>query len=154
MNKDYLKIIFITAFAVNLTACGLFQAPPPPTPNKISHNLSQATSGTIIYAVNLVPMDVPNPSQTKIVNTAAFRVSQTVLSGLNSAPIIKQDYIITGIYSNDGTTCQISWQAIYPDYASLEKNQGDLNIGTLLNNNSCNPKLGIKPGQLIEIVFK
>lgn len=154
MNKDYLKIIFITAFAVNLTACGLFQAPPPPTPNKISHNLSQATSGTIIYSVNLVPMDVPNPSQTKIVNTAAFRVSQTVLSGLNSAPIIKQDYIITGIYSNDGTTCQISWQAIYPDYASLEKNQGDLNIGTLLNNNSCNPKLGIKPGQLIEIVFK
>lgn len=154
MNKDYLKIIFITAFAVNLTACGLFQAPPPPTPNKISHNLSQATSGTIIYAVNLVPMDVPNPSQTKIVNIAAFRVSQTVLSGLNSAPIIKQDYIITGIYSNDGTTCQISWQAIYPDYASLEKNQGDLNIGTLLNNNICNSKLGIKPGQLIEIVFK
>lgn len=154
MNKYYTKIILLACMTINLSSCGLFQAPPPPTPNRITHNLNQATSGTIIYAINLVPMDVPNQSQPKIVNSAAFRVSQNVLSSLNSAVIIKQDYIITGVYSNDGTTCQISWQAIYPDYASLEKNQGDLNIGTLLNNNSCNPKFGIKPGQLIEIVFK
>lgn len=154
MKKNYTKLTFVSFMVITLSGCGLFQAPPPPTPIRINHNLSQATSGTIIYAINLVPMDVPNPSQTKIVNSAAFRVSQNVLSGLNSAPIIKQDYILTGVYSNDGTTCQVSWQAIYPDYTSLEKNQGDLNVGTLLNNNSCNPKLGIKPGQLIEVIFK
>jgi hypothetical protein len=154
MLKQTLKFTLLTGLSIGLNSCGLFQAPPPPTPSKITHNLSQSTSGTIIYAINLVPMDVPNPSQPKIVNTAAFRVTQNVLSGLNSAVIIKQDYIVTGVYSNDGTTCQISWQGIYPDYASLEKNHGDLGAGELLNNNSCNPKLGIPPGQLMQIIFK
>lgn len=121
MLKQTLKLTLLAGLSISLNSCGLFQAPPPPTPSKITHNLSQSTSGTIIYAINLVPMDVPNPSQPKIVNTAAFRVTQNVLSGLNSAVIIKQDYIVTGVYSNDGTTCQISWQGIYPDYASLEK---------------------------------
>ena len=154
MTKNSFKLILFTGASISLSSCGLFQAPPPPTPNRITHNLSQSTSGTVIYAVNLVPMGVPNPTQAKIVNTAAFRVTQNVLSGLNSAVIIKQDYIITGVYSNDGTTCQISWQGIYPDYTSLEKNHGDLGAGELLNNNSCNPKLGIPPGQLMQIIFK
>lgn len=149
-----MRKLIIIGIALIINGCGLFQAPPSPTPNTINQNLSRVTSGTIVNVVSLVPMDIPNPSQSKITNSAAFRVTDDIRDNLNAKVLISQNSLIVGVYTNDGKSCLVSWQAIYPDYRSLELNHGTLNIAELVNNTTCDPKSGISPGKLFHIVFK
>lgn len=139
---------------VTISSCGLFKKPDAPTPQKVTVRVDLLESGTVIHVVDLVPMDIPNPSQPKIVNTAAFRVTQDVRSIPGNLLVIPQNALITGFYSNDGKTCQVSWQAIYYDYRSLELNQSILGIADRAANSACDPKTGIKPGQAMDITFK
>jgi len=155
LPKTRVTNIFALAISVlGVSACGLFKAPPAPTPQKISVRVDLLESGTIIHVVDLVPMDVPNPTQPKVVNTAAFRVTHDVRSVPGNLLVIPQNALITGSYSNDGKTCQVSWQAIYYDYRSLELNQPILGVADRTLNNKCDPKLGIKPGEAMDITFK
>lgn len=140
--------------SIAISSCGLFQTPPPPTPQKMSININLLESGTIIQTVALVPMDVPNPSQPQVVNTAAFRVTQEVRSVPGNVLVIPQNALIKGFYSNNGKNCQVSWQAIYYDYRALELNQPLLSIANRTYNSNCDPKQGIKPGQQLTIKFK
>ncbi len=148
------KNFAISLSVISLSACGLFQAPPSPTPNRIYQNISRVESGTVVPTVALVPMDIPNPTQPKVVNTGAFRVTQDIRDTPSGAVLIPQNALVKGVYSNDGITCQISWQAIYNDYNAMEKNQVTLSIAELTQNTTCNPKLGIRPGQITNITFK
>ncbi len=144
----------LLATSLPLAACGLFGPAPGPTPGKLTGNLERVNSGTIVNVVSLVPMDIPNPSESVITNSAAFRVTNDVREYPNSSILIPQNALITGIYTNNGKTCSISWQAIYADYPALEKGQGSLAIAPLVKNTSCDPKAGIRAGQLMNITFK
>lgn len=144
----------LLATSLSLTACGLFGPAPGPTPGKLTGNLERVNSGTIVNVVSLVPMDIPNPSESVITNSAAFRVTNDVREYPNSSILIPQNALITGIYTNNGKTCSISWQAIYADYPALEKGQGSLAIAPLVQNTSCDPKAGIRAGQLMNITFR
>ncbi len=154
IKPNFINILAITACIVSISSCGLFQKPQAPTPQKISVRVDLLESGTVIHVVDLVPMDIPNPTQPKIVNTAAFRVTHDVRSVPANLLVIPQNALITGSYNNDGKTCQVSWQAIYYDYRSLELSQPILGIADRTFNSACDPKLGIKPGQAMDITFK
>lgn len=149
-----LTILFSVISAAGLAGCGLMHSPQAPTPQKVSLRIDLLESGTVIHAVDLVPMDIPNPSQSKIVNTAAFRITQDIRSIPANLLVLPQNALITGVYSNDGKTCQISWQEVYYDYRSLELNQSILSIGSRTANTPCDPKMGIRPGQAVEITLK
>ena len=153
MKSTYQKVVIGTTLL--LSGCGLFQTPPPPTPHKIGQNLARISPGSVINVVAMVPMDTPNPSQPKVVNSAAFRVADNVQAATpDKSILIPQNAFITGIYSNDGSSCQVSWQEVFQNYRTLETDQGALSIASLASNSSCDPKQGIHAGQLININFK
>lgn len=148
------RILSLLLITLQLTACGLFGPAPEPTPGKLASNLERINSGTIINVVSLVPMDIPNPSESAITNTTVFRVSNDLREYPNSSILIPQNALVTGIYTNNGKTCSISWQAIYANYTALEKGQGAMTIAPQVQNTSCDPKTGIRAGQLMNITFK
>lgn len=148
------KLFIITTLSAEIAGCGLFQAPPPIMPSRMNQNISRIASGTVVNTISLVPMDVPNPSQIKITNTAIFRVTDNVLSSPGSAVLIPQNALITGVYTNDGKSCIVSWQAVYANYSALEKNQAAISIAISTENTLCDPKVGIAVGQLAKVTFK
>jgi hypothetical protein len=152
MNKRTLSVSLLCLFS--LSSCGLFGAAPSTTPRRMSQDMALINPGTIVNVVSLVPMDTPNSAQSKIVNSAVFRVTEDVKGYPNTMTLIPQNALISGIYSNDGTTCHVSWQVIYADYSALEKNQGTMDIAPRVSNTSCDAKLGIRAGQLMNITFK
>jgi hypothetical protein len=144
------KFFSYSLLTLSLASCAFMS----PTPTKVTQNLQQVNPGTNVAVVALVPMEIPNPTQPKILNSTAFRVTQDVHGYPNTVILIPQNAIITGVYSNDGKVCQVSWQAVYHDYQALEKDQGALGVATMVNNTSCDPKLGIRPGQIMTMTFK
>lgn len=155
MKLNINKNFFILAASISsLAACSMFNSSSTNTPRRITQNISELGSGTIVPAVAIIPMDIPNPNQRKIVNTAAFRVAENVRSSPAGILLIPQNALVTGIYSNDGAACQIAWQSIYSDYQALEKNQPTISIAYFTKNTACNPKLGVRPGQMFNIIFK
>jgi hypothetical protein len=142
------------AGTILISSCGLFQAPSGPSPMVLNNNLTRVESGSKVSIISMIPNDIPNPSQAKVVNTTAFRVTDKLVSNPDGTVLIPQNAIISGVYSNDGTSCSISWQMIYNNYEAMEKNQAAMNIANKTENNSCNPKLGIRPGQLMQLIFK
>lgn len=144
------KIILYALLSLLLISCGFVSQPP----KQINQNLQRLPAGTRINVVALTPMDIPNQNQTTVVNSTAFRVTQDLRDPQNATLVIAKNGLISGVYTNDGKSCQISWQAVYNDYAALEQDQAALGIGPLVENNRCDPKLGIRPGQLFIITFK
>jgi hypothetical protein len=155
MKKYYLHSL-IFASTISLSACGLFNSSSSkPTPRAMNQDISLINTGTVVNAVSLVPLDIPNPSQPKVVNSAVFRVTEDIFNYPNTAAIlIPQNALVTGVYTNDGTICQISWQVIYADYAAMEQGYGALSIAPRVKNTTCDAKLGVRAGQLMNITFK
>jgi hypothetical protein len=151
-----MKIHYFLGLAGTLfiNSCGLFQAPPEPAPIVLNNHLNRIASGTKVSIISMLPNDVPNSTQAKIVNSTAFRVTEKVVSNSDGTILIPQNAIISGVYSNDGSNCVISWQMLFNDYAAMEKNQAAMNIATKVENNNCDPKLGLRPGQLMQLIFK
>ncbi len=137
-----------------ISSCGLFQAPPGPSPMALNKNLVRIESGTKLSIISMIPNDIPNSSQPKVLNSTIFRVTENLVSNPDSTILIPQNAIISGVYSNDGSSCKISWQMVFNNYKAMEKNQAALNIANKTVNNSCDPKLGLRPGQLMQIIFK
>lgn len=140
--------------STGLVGCGLFTAPPQPTPKQVTFKVNQIVAGTPVNLIGLIPMDLPNPRQKVVTNNTVFRVTNDVVGSPDSVILIPQDSLLSGTYYNDGTKCYISWQALYSDYRAMELNQGYLGIDKRLANTSCNPQIGIQPGQNITVTFQ
>lgn len=149
-----LPLICLLSYTSFLVGCGLFQAPPMPSPKQVDFKVDQIESGTKMSIIGMMPMDIPNAKQKVVTNNTVFRVTNDVLGSPNSTPLIPQDSLLSGVYYNDGNQCYISWQALYGDYRGMELNQGYLGIAKRVDNNSCDPKTGIKPGDIIQVTFK
>lgn len=153
-QMKYLIKTIIAGTSFFLVSCGAFSSPQAPSPKQINFKIQQVASGTPMIAMAMIPMDIPNSTQRAVTNDVLFRVTNNILGQPDTVILIPQDSLLKGVYYNDSTTCTISWQAIYGDFRGMELNQGDLTIANRLNNTLCDPKVGIKPGQTTEIIFK
>lgn len=150
------KLSYISAIigAISLSSCGLFQPPPSPTPKLVDFKVDQIESGTPMTLIGMVPMDVPNAKQTVVTNNTVFRITTDVVGSPNSTILIPQNSLLSGVYYNDGKSCKISWQDLFGDFRGMELHQGYLGIAKRLNDTTCDPQVGIKPGQTIQVIFK
>lgn len=152
--KRLLCLVVSSYSLVGLVGCGLFSGPALPTPKQVNFKVDQIPANTPMSIIGLVPMDIPTGKQKVVTNNTVFRVTTDILATTNTATLIPQDSLLSGVYYNDGDKCYISWQALYADYRAMELNQGYMGIAKRLNNTTCDPKIGIQPGQTITVNFK
>lgn len=153
-NKFSLKLIAISLSTVALISCSTFgNSSDAPAPMQTQLLVDQVASGTTMNLVAQIPMDIPNSTTPRVANSTIFRVSGNVLGAPNSTVLIPNNSLLYGVYRNDGSKCQISWQALYSDYRSLELHKGYMGIANRISPTTCDPKVGIQTGQMITVTF-
>ncbi len=148
------KLITLGTGCLILAGCGTYNSDAPVAPKAISLKLDQIPAGTIFDVIAIIPMDTPYKGNDQVRNTTVFRVAHDVLAPTSSTVLIPQNALLKGIYQNNGQICEISWQVIYQNYRAMEQDIGNLSIASRLKNTSCNPKLGIQPGNITQVTFK
>lgn len=152
MNK-YFKNTIIISSILTISACANNQNNNSPAPKMLEYKIEQIESGTNMTVSAMIPMDIPNKSQTVVTNTTVFKVTNDVINYHNSTIYIPANALISGVYRNDGKTCVINWQSIYGNYRAMELRNGYSGVSRRIQATSCNPKTGIQPGDIINLTF-
>jgi len=123
-----------------------------PTPNKLSQNLGVIPSNTVISVIAKDNHNVPK-SDGVIEEPKIYAVLDNIYDEDGVEVLIPKGAIVTGIYSNDGVTCKVSWQALYANKKAYSQKQGTLNFRNVTQPSFCNPQRGIKANNRLTIRF-
>ena len=144
------KLPLIFSAILSLAACSNESLP---TPNKLSQNVQAIPPHTVISAISKTSFAIPKNSQS-IVKMGKFKVVDNVYDPIGHQVLIPRGAIIDGLYSNDGTTCEISWKTVYSSSDDFDDNQGSIALGRVTNASVCNPQRGVKSGERVTLTFR
>lgn len=136
-------------FAVGLSACSSLETP---TPQKLSQDIYSIPPATVISVISdeTYPMSVG----TQIVEKAGtYKTMENTYDNDGYRVLIPKDAIINGTYKNDGTSCTVTWNAIYVNKSEFKNNQGSLALREVTEPSVCNPTQGVKAGNRLTIRF-
>lgn len=142
--KNLLKTAVVAAV---LSACSSENVP---TPQKLGQDLQTLTPSTQIAVAASEDFAVPTGAQV-IQKQSVFKVLDNVYSKQSNRIIVPKGALITGLYSNSGTTCKIAWQSMYVNEDDYKNNMGTPQLQSIVQETRCDPVKGIKEDQRILI---
>ena len=145
------KILLLVALATSLAAC---------SSDNVSHAQHLATNKlqTIpdqsqVEILALTSFAAPTNGGT-IVKSGPFQTEDKVYQSNGHTIIIPRRAVLEGLYTNDGTTCNVVWKKVYPDIVEYKKQRSSLDVENVSSAiTKCDPARGIKSDDRLIVNF-
>ncbi len=146
--KNLLKITALIGVAT--IALGACSSENEPTPAKLGYDVQTLPPAAGIAVVAREDLDAPQDAQ--LINTpATFKVLDNVYAENGNRIVVKKGSIVSGTYFNNGTKCQITWNAIYSSKSQFKKKRGASLADSIAAPSACDPVKGVSEGQRVMI---
>ena len=123
-----------------------------PSPERLTQHVQSIPSSTALAVVS--EDSYPNVvDQQAIMQGGSFKTVDSVYDEASGKELIPSGATLRGIYSNDGVTCNITWDAVYANNDENENAMNAVNISQITTPTLCNPGKGIKKGDRLLINF-
>ena len=120
---------------------------------KASNNVLEIPSSTIISARSMKDFPMPENNQA-VIELEGFKIRDDIYDASGERVIIPKHAIISGLYTNDGQYCEISWKSVYMNESNFKAKKAPISLQNLTEKSTCEPTVGIKKGNVINIKFK
>lgn len=143
------NMILLSSLIAGISACSSDNAP---TPSKVAQNVQTLAPGTVISAIAKQTHKVPQGAQV-IEDTGVYVTTDNTYDRDGYDILVPKGALIKGTYTNDGTSCKVTWKAIYINEDEYENDRGSLILGKTTKPSLCKPEKGIKSGNRVTIRF-
>ncbi len=123
------------------------------TPTKLAHNIAEVPQSAVISVVAINDFPIAHNAQS-IVKLGKFKSLDNVYDSEGNKILIPRDAIVTGLYTNDGVTCDIAWKAVYLNEAEFKSERGALVLDTVAAKSICDPLHGVSSGERVTLRFQ
>jgi hypothetical protein len=162
IQKNRTKLTLITLgcfFALELSGCGVFgdsndtPVVKPPYTGKLYQNagLIVSTDTMTVTATNNYPAPAAGQPSTLPVS---FKVAKDLREkNVEDKILIPADTLVSGTYTNDGKTCNVTWENVYAHGDQNMDKSNAVSIANIAVPTTCNAATGIKNGDQLIISF-
>ena len=148
MQKLFCSIFVALTLASCATSSNL-------TTPQISNNMSLIPSNTRVVLMSLEELKPPvSQQQMTVIKIGTFRVLNDVYDDSASQILIPQGAIFSGLYTNNASTCRITWKAVYASTSDFEKQLPSYGLDSTLADSPCDVATGVKKGKRFMVMFK
>src|SRR3990167_6786558 len=135
------KLLILAAVAASLAACSSNRVP---DAQPIATDLQDVPELSPVEILSMQTLARPK-NGVAVVQTGAFQFEDPVYKNNGHTLLIPRRAILEGEYMNDGTTCTVTWQKLYPDIVEYKKNRTRLPVALVSSTTTqCDPTRGIK----------
>ncbi len=145
-------LILLNVLTVTLIGCASYSDYSAST-IRLSQNIDHIPADTVIVATSEASYRVAKGTQI-IEKSGIYKTSDNIYDEDGEKILIPRHAIISGIYSNDGIHCKITWKSIYRDMDSYYNKQGSFSLARRTHPSYCDAERGVKSGDKVTIKFK
>jgi|GEM_PF-2142501 len=146
-------------FALELSGCGVFgenndtPVVNPPYTTKLYQNAGLIVSSDTMTVTAMNNYPAPAASQTSTI-PVSFKVAKDLLEkNVEGKILIPTGTLVSGTYTNDGKTCNVTWENVYAHGDQNMDKSNAVSIAKIAAPTTCNPATGIKNGDQLIISF-
>ncbi|HMT02814.1 MAG TPA: hypothetical protein PKD00_05815 [Burkholderiales bacterium] len=143
------KKLLIACVVSGLIGCGS-NSSPKYYDNK---NVLEMPKATTISTRSMKNFSMPDDNQA-IEELGSFKVRDNIYNSSGEQVIIPKHAVISGLYSNDGRNCSISWKSVYANEKNFNAKKVSFSIQDLTEDTACTPDVAIKKGNVVNVQFK
>jgi len=142
-------ITIIFALISSITACSSAKRS---TTIIKKEDIQSIAKSTVISVMAKEDFPLPKGAQS-FVKMGKFEVNENVYDAKGQKLLLPRHTIIEGLYSNDGSVCEIEWGVVYMNEVKYKAREGVIDLSFITDATLCSPSRGVKKGDKLIITY-
>ena len=149
-NLKLVKNLLLTGvLVVGLAACSSDSTP---DVQRLTQNVLTVSSTAVLSVISEDSYLIPDNEQ-PIVQAGRYKVVGDIYDESDNRILIPSGAILSGVYSNDGDTCFVTWKSVYANNDDIEDTYNAVSLSKVTRPTKCNPARGVRDGDRLKVSF-